>query len=134
MRKECQTQTTCEATVSLEQVVIAMCEIAGAVEEGLLAVAAATGVQVMATMMDADLTAICGPKGRHGPERIAVRHGTDDGSVTLGGRRVPVRRPRVRSADGTAELPVPTYEAFSGTGLLRRLAMEKMLAKLSTRR
>jgi hypothetical protein len=46
----------------------------------------------------------------------------------------PVRRPRVRSADGAAEVAVPTYEAFSGTELLGRMAMEKMLAKLSARR
>ena len=134
MSKDYQTQTTGEATASPEQVVIAMCEIAGAVEEGLLALAVATGMQVMTTMMEADVTGICGPKGRHNPERTAVRHGSEDGSVTLGGRRVPVRRPRVRSVDGTAEVPVPTYELFSSTEILGRLAMEKMLAKLSTRR
>jgi len=134
MSKDYQTQTTGEATASPEQVVIAMREIAGAVEEGLLALAVATGMQVMTTMMEADVTGICGPKGRHNPERTAVRHGSEDGSVTLGGRRVPVRRPRVRSVDGTAEVPVPTYELFSSTEILGRLAMEKMLAKLSTRR
>jgi len=63
-----------------------------------------------------------------------VRHGTDRGSVTLAGRRVPVHRPRVRAADGSGELPVPTYELFSSTEVLGRLAMEKMLAGLSSRR
>jgi putative transposase len=134
MSKDYQTETTREATASPEQVVIAMCEIAGAVEEGLLALAVATGMQVMTTMMEADVTAVCGPKGRHNPERTAVRHGAEDGSVTLGGRRVPLRRPRVRTADGSSEVAVPTYELFSSTELLGRLAMEKMLAKLSTRR
>ena len=134
MSKDYQTETACEATASLEQVVIEMCEIAGAVEEGLLALAVATGMQVMTTMMNADVTAICGPKGRHNAQRSAVRHGSEDGSVTLGGRRVPVRRPRVRSADGNTEVAVPTYELFSSTEVLGRLAMEKMLAKLSTRR
>jgi putative transposase len=54
--------------------------------------------------------------------------------VTLGGRRVRVRRPRVRTADGTRELPVPTYQAFASTELLGQLALERMLAKLSCRR
>jgi len=54
--------------------------------------------------------------------------------VTLGGRRVPVVRLRVRAADGSGELPVPAYDLFSSTELLGRLAMEKMLAGLSTRR
>lgn len=117
-----------------ERVTIAMTELAGAVEEGLLALAVATGMQVLHTIMDDDVTAVCGPRGRHDAGRTAVRHGTEAGSVTLGGRRVPVRRPRVRTADGTAEVPVASYEMFSSTEILGRMAMERMLAKLSTRR
>ena len=63
-----------------------------------------------------------------------MRHGTEAGSVTLGGRRVPVRRPRVRAVDGSGELAVPSYELFSDTEILGRMAMERMLAGLSTRR
>jgi putative transposase len=54
--------------------------------------------------------------------------------VTLGGRRVPVQRPRVRAADGSGELPVAAYELFSGTEVLGRLALERMLGGLSSRR
>src|SRR4051812_41270734 len=85
-------------------------------------------------MMEADVTASCGPKGRHDPARTAARHGHEAGSVSLGGRRVAVQRPRMRPIDGSGELPVPTYEQFSQTGMLRRIAMERMLAGLSTRR
>jgi len=28
---------------------------------------------------------VVGPKGRHDADRVAVRHGTEDGQVTLGG-------------------------------------------------
>src|SRR5215207_312219 len=111
-----------------------MAEIAGCMREGLLALAVGTGLQVMAALMEADVTGMAGPKGRHDPGRSAVRHGHEHGSVTLGGRRVPVTRPRVRAADGSGELPVPTYELFSGTEILGAMAMERMLAGLSTRR
>src|SRR5215213_3799791 len=111
-----------------------MAEIAGCMREGLLALAVGTGLQVMQALMEADVTTLAGPKGRHDPARTAVRHGSERGSVTLGGRRVPVTRPRVRAADGSGELPVPTYELFSGTELLGAMAMERMLAGLSTRR
>jgi putative transposase len=117
-----------------ESVTIAMGEIAQDMQEGLLALAVGTGLQVMAWLMDADVAAVCGPKGKHDPERTAVRHGSEDGSVTLGGRRVPVQRPRMRAADGSGELPVPAYELFSRTEVLGRMAMERMLAGLSTRR
>ncbi len=84
--------------------------------------------------MDADVAALAGPKGKHDPERVAVRHGQERGSVTLGGRRVPVQRPRVHAADGSGELPVAAYELFNSTEILGRIAMERMLAGLSTRR
>jgi putative transposase len=89
---------------------------------------------VLGSLLDADVERLVGPKGRHDPDRAAVRHGTQPGQVTLGGRRVRVDRPRVRRADGTAELPLPTWQAFAGTELLDQLALERMLAKLSTRR
>jgi len=117
-----------------ERVSVSMSEIAEDMREGLLPLAVGAGLQVMQTLMETDVAAVCGPRGRHDPERVAVRHGRERGSVTLGGRRVPVERPRVRAAAGSGELPVPAYELFSGTEVLGRMAMERMLAGLSTRR
>ena len=117
-----------------ERVSLALAEIAESAREGLLAVAVGAGLQVMQALMAESVTALAGPRGRHDADRTAVRHGSGPGSVTLGGRRVPVRRPRVRAADGSGELPVPAYEVFAGTEVLGRMAMERMLAGLSTRR
>jgi putative transposase len=117
-----------------ERVTIALAELAGAAREGLLALAVGTGLGVLGSLLDADVERLVGPKGRHQPGRSAVRHGSQPGKVTLGGRRVRVDRPRVRRADGTAELPLPTWQAFASTELLDQLALERMLAKLSTRR
>ena len=117
------------------QVSVAMEEIAADMREGLLALAVGAGLQVMTELMAADVTAVCGPKGRHDPDRAATRHGTERGSVTLGGRRVPVDRPRVRATGGGGgEVPVPAYELFNSTELLGKMAMERMLGGLSTRR
>jgi putative transposase len=128
------TATTDHTQLELpEQVTLAVAELAGAAREGLLALAVGTGLQVLQTLMAADVARLVGPKGRHNPDRAAVRHGNEPGQVTLGGRRVRIRRPRVRSADGTREVPVPTYQAFAATDLLGELALERMLAKLSCR-
>src|ERR1017187_3677742 len=113
---------------------VAMADIATTMREGLLAMAVSAGLAVMGSLMEGSVTALCGPKGKHDPGRSAVRHGAEDGSVTLGGRRVGVRRPRVRATDGSGELPVPAYDLFSSSELLGEMAMAKMLAKLSTRR
>ena len=115
-------------------VTVAMADIATTMREGLLAMAVGAGLSVMQSLMDESVTEICGPKGKHQPDREAVRHGTEEGSVTLGGRRVAVRRPRVRAADGSGEIGVAAYELFNSTELLGEMAMTRMLAKLSTRR
>jgi putative transposase len=54
-----------------EQVMLSMAGIAEDMREGLLALAVGAGLQVMSTLMDADVTAICGPRGRHDRQRVA---------------------------------------------------------------
>ena len=117
-----------------EQVIVSMAEIAESAKEGLLALAVSTGLQVMTAMFDEDVARLCGPGGKHNPDRAGYRHGTEAGSVTLGGRRLPVTRPRVRAAGGSGELHLASYDLFSSTEILGQLALEKMLAGLSSRR
>ena len=102
-------------------------------QEGLLAASVTIGLDVMAEFMEADATEVAGPKGKHNPDRSAYRHGHQDASVTLGGRRVPVRRPRLRSTDGK-ELHLESYETFASAELLTAHTVAAMLAGLSTRR
>ena len=87
MKKNYQTKNGPRATtgevVLPASVTLAMAELADSVREGLLALAVGAGLQVMATLMAEDVTALCGPKGRHDPDRRAVRHGSEAGSVTL---------------------------------------------------
>jgi putative transposase len=115
------------------EVQLALADVAAAAREGLLAMSVAAGMVVMRAMFDAEITAACGPKGRHDPHRAAMRHGSERGSVVLGGRRVPVRRPRARSGDGH-EVPLATYRAFAAEDQLTAVVMERMLAGLATRR
>jgi putative transposase len=133
MKKSSQIQSA-DATAIPQCVSVAMAEIAENMHEGLLALAVGAGLQVMAALMEADVSALAGPKGKHDATRTAVRHGRERGSVTLGGRRVAITRPRVRAAGGSGELPIASYELFSSTEILGKMAMEKMLAGLSTRR
>jgi len=133
VKKSSQIQSV-DATAIPQCVSVAMAEIAENMHEGLLALAVGAGLQVMAALMEADVSALAGPKGKHDATRTAVRHGRERGSVTLGGRRVAVTRPRVRAAGGSGELPIASYELFSSTEILGKMAMEKMLAGLSTRR
>ncbi len=124
-----------EAAVALpDTVTVAIAELAGELEEGLLAFVVGTGLKVLDVILESEATALAGERGRHDPERTAVRHGTDDGLVTLGGPPGPDPPSPGAHRRPIAEVPLPTYQLASSTELLGREAMARMLAKLSTRR
>ncbi|MGH3739475.1 MAG: IS256 family transposase [Micromonosporaceae bacterium] len=111
---------------------------AAQMRQGLLAASVAIGLDVMGELIDTEVTDVAGPKGRHDPNRSAYRHGTEDGKVTLGGRRIPVRRPRVRSVadeEGVErEVSLESYDTFASVDLLADHMVASMLAGLSGRR
>jgi transposase-like protein len=117
-----------------EPVLDALGELAGAAREGLMALSVGIGLGVLHELLEAEADEVVGPKGKHNPDRTAKRHGHEDGSMTLGGRRVAVRRPRVRSADDERELAVDTYGYFADRDPLTRAVMDRMLAGVSTRK
>jgi transposase-like protein len=82
-------------------------------------------------MLEEDRTAICGPRYAHEPERPASRTGTTRSEVVLGGRKVAIQRPRVRTASG--EVPLPTFETMAATDPLNRRVVEQMLVGVATR-
>ncbi len=117
-----------------ERVQEALGELVGAAREGLLAWSVEVGLGVLGELLEEEVEQIVGPKGRWKADRVAVRHGHEDGEVTLGGRRVGVKRPRVRTADGEGEVTLETYEHFADRDQLGRLALERILAGVSTRK
>jgi putative transposase len=133
-------RTVTREQVGLEELALpprvqeALGELLGSAREGLLALSVGVGLGVLAELLEEEVVEVVGPKGKHDPERTAVRHGHESGEVTLGGRRVAVERPRVRSADGAAELRLATYEYFADRDPLSRSVLERMLAGVSTRR
>lgn len=54
-------------------------------------------------LLELEVEQIIGPKGSGNEDRTAVRQCHEDGEVTVCGRRVPVRRPRVSTANGENE-------------------------------
>jgi putative transposase len=112
----------------------ALGELVGAAREGLLALSVGLGLSVVHQLMEREVDEVVGLKGKHNPDRAAKRHGHEDGSMTLGGRRVLVSRPRIRTADDEHELPVSSYEYFADRDPLTRAVMDRMLSGVSTRK
>jgi hypothetical protein len=108
MKKNYQTDA---ARVAISEIVmpdvvsVAMSELTGAVKEGLLALAVGAGLQVMLVLMDESVTALAGPRGKHDPDRAAVRHGTGDGSPAAKPREISSRSARLnRNGDRLASI------------------------------
>src|SRR5947209_2922566 len=97
----------------------------------LLELVLRSGLKVFTTMLEEDRTAICGPRYAHEPDRPASRAGTTRSEVILGGRKVTIERPRVRTAAG--EVALPTFQAMAATDPLDRRVVEQMLVGVATR-
>lgn len=91
------------------------------------------GKQVLAAMMEADRVALCGPKGRPDADRRALRGGHTPSWLTLGGRRMAVRRPRARSVGGE-ELSLPSFGWADKRDPLNEATLAAIAAGVSNRR
>jgi putative transposase len=91
------------------------------------------GLGVLGAMLEEERTRLCGPRYAHAPDRAASRGGHVDGELALGGRRVRVRRPRVRGSDGR-EVALETWERFAEADPLTPRAVEQMVLGVSTRK
>lgn len=93
----------------------------------------AAGLQTLGAMMEADATALCGPRHGRGAGRQAHRWGRTAGPIGFHGGKVAVERPRVRERGGR-EVPLPSWEQAKAEDWLGRWAMNLMLIGVSTRR
>ena len=97
----------------------------------LFELAMRSGIKVFTAMLEEDRTAVCGPRYAHEPDRPASRAGTVRSEVVLGGRKVAIQRPRVRTADG--EVALPTFQTMARRDPLDRRVVEQMLVGVATR-
>ena len=105
----------------------------GNIENSFFELCFDAGSQVLTAMMEQDREALCGPRWKRDPERRAGRAGTTESEVTLGGRRVAMRRPRVRSSDGQ-EMELPSFAFAANRDPLDRHAMNAVACGISTRK
>jgi transposase-like protein len=90
------------------------------------------GMTVLGAMLEEDRAKLCGRRYVHDPMRAASRGGYTEGELAMGGRRVIVRRPRVRGSNNR-EVHLPTWERFASADPLTPRAVEQMVLGVSTR-
>ena len=102
---------------------------------GLKELSEALGFEVLRMMLEEDVEKYAGPKGKRKTEgRCGYRHGTDKTTVVMGGKKAQIDRPRVRSIDGSGELPLETLGLFQNEDPLNDSILMKLLAGVSTRK
>jgi putative transposase len=103
------------------------------VQQGFFSLCVAAGREVLTVMKEREREALCGPKWVPNAQRRAVRGGTMKSEVTLGGRRIAMRRLRARSVQGK-ELRLPSFEFATSRDPLEARTLEAIAIGVSTRK
>lgn len=102
-------------------------------EEDFFALCVEVGQRALAALMEADRAVQCGPKGRPQRGRRAGRSGSVASAITLGGRRIVIRRLRARTRTGS-EVALPSFTWAAARDPLDRRTVEAVAVGVSTRR
>lgn len=90
--------------------------------------------KVLRGLMEAESESLCGPRYERNRDREFVRHGYQNGSVTvLEGGKQTIERPRVRNCKTGKEAKLTTYEIFSDSQILDEKALALIDAGVSRR-
>jgi len=100
---------------------------------GLLLLSIQIGLKALQNMLENEVVLYTGQKGKHNPQRTAYRHGYETATVVLGGQRIPIAKPRVRSKDRQEEIPIETLLQFQREDMLNNAVVKRILHGVSTR-
>jgi len=89
------------------------------------------GMSALTKILEAERSALCGAPYERS-SKPARRAGSAPGELVMGGRKVRVKRPRVRDEEG--EISLASYQQFSEEDPLAHRALEQMVIGVSTRK
>ena len=101
-------------------------------DAGLQSLCKEIGFEALRQILEQDVEALAGPKGKHNPERVASRHGMERTKVVCGGEKISIMKPRVRG-DGH-DLQLPSLAVFQNEDMLNRTILTQLLCGVSTRK
>ena len=118
-----------EVTLALP---LPLTELLAGVRNAVESVAAEAGLLVMKALIDEEVEQCTGPKDQHNPERQGHRWGSEEGYVVFSGRKIPVKRPRVRTTDGK-EKKLERYRLFQAPEAMEAAAGKRVGCGVTTR-
>jgi transposase-like protein len=91
------------------------------------------GIAILALFIENEVDTLCGNKYEHQDKRKCYRYGKQDGYAYVGGQRVPIRKPRVRTLEGQEKI-LQTYQVLQDPARLHESALRHMMLGVSTRK
>ena len=110
------------------QIELPMLEVILQTKAQIEALSAQAGLKIIHAFLEQEIEQRCGPHG----QQSAYRHGQQPGYVVFAGRKVGIRKPRLR-AKGGGELILKSYQAFQQDGRMQRAVARKLTHQVSTR-
>ena len=114
------------------QLALPIPELLAAAHGAIEAMASEAGLLIMKALIDEEVEQIAGKRYAHDGDREAVRWGHEEGFVVFSGRKVPVKRPRVRDIGGS-EVPLQRYGMFQSDERMTGSVSKKVLRGVSMR-
>ena len=102
-------------------------------QDSLESLALELGLLVASSLLEDEVTRLCGPRYQRHPGRSHTRYGHQRGVATLAGQKVAIERPRVRHTDGRGEVPLETYDRLQSPDAMPRAVLRRMVRGVSTR-
>src|SRR6185437_14511597 len=108
-------------------------ELLGLMQDSLENLALRLGMLVASSLLEDEVTRLCGPRHERQPHRTHTRYGHQRGTATLAGQKIPIARPRVRRTDGGGEVPLETYARLQSPEAMPEAVLHCMVRGVSTR-
>ena len=102
-------------------------------QDSLESLALELGLLVALSLLEDEVTRLCGPRYQRQPGRSHTRYGHQRGVATLAGQKVAIERPRVRHTDGQGEVPLEIYTRLQSPDAMPRAVLRRMVRGVSTR-
>src|SRR5207244_10635109 len=92
------------------------------------------GRLVAVGLLDDEVAELCGQRHEWGQaDRTATRYGRQRGYICVGGQKIGIERPRVRSTTGEGEVPLTRYAELQRPETLPEAFLRRMVRGVSTR-
>jgi putative transposase len=114
------------------QLSLPMPKLLAATHGAIESLAGEAGLLVMKALIDEEIEQLAGRRYEHEDSRSRTRWGSEEGYVVFAGRKVPMRRPRVRAVDGK-EVALQRYGMFQDDSRMRESVVGRVLRRVSMR-